>query len=291
MGGRIRVLFPRDPKYINPNPLKLPKYGRSREYSTRFAAESSNPAPAKDTPAKYRRPEKASRYLVSVLMKLSQRNGRCGRSRSIHIVRTIKLPVIGMGGVGKIFGKPHSKVSFQNYYYVKEAGEIPIDPHQVICFNKHINLRDNFSFKKENFICTGWSNHFVSKRKYHVIKPKRHLKDDVFDIQNHLFHGFGCFPLMGLKVFHGFGCSALMRLKVFHGFGCSALMGLKVFHGFGCSALMGLKEVVSIFVEEKSWTSGTEFVQFFRPGKSLLKMCQRRSMDLRLLHGVAYGHP
>ncbi|XP_031258546.1 uncharacterized protein LOC116116630 isoform X2 [Pistacia vera] len=180
-------------------------------------------------------------------MKLSQRNGRCGRSRSIHIIRAIKLPVIGMGGVGKIFGRQHSKLC------QRSQGNTHRSP-------------------------PGWSNHFVSKRKYHVIIPKCYLKDDVFDIQNHLFHGFGCFPLMGLKVFHGFGCSALMGLKVFHGFGCSALMGLKVFHGFGCSALMGLKVfhgfgcsalmglkgVVSIFVEEKSWTSGTEFVQFFR---------------------------
>ncbi|XP_031258548.1 uncharacterized protein LOC116116630 isoform X4 [Pistacia vera] len=152
-------------------------------------------------------------------MKLSQRNGRCGRSRSIHIIRAIKLPVIGMGGVGKIFGRQHSKLC------QRSQGNTHRSP-------------------------PGWSNHFVSKRKYHVIIPKCYLKDDVFDIQNHLFHGFGC--------------SALMGLKVFHGFGCPALMGLKVFHGFGCSALMGLKGVVSIFVEEKSWTSGTEFVQFFR---------------------------
>ncbi|KAJ0097874.1 hypothetical protein Patl1_29071 [Pistacia atlantica] len=163
--------------------------------------------------------------------------------------------LIGMGGVGKIFGRQHSKVSFQNYHYVKEAREIPIDPHQIV----------GFSFGCEcSAMTSGWSNHFVSKQKYNVIIPKRYLKDDFFDIQNHLFHGFGCFPLMGLKVFHGFGCSTLMGLKVFHGFGCSALMGLKVFHGFGCSALMGLKGVVSIFVEGKSWTSGTEFVQFFQ---------------------------
>lgn len=66
---------------------------------------------------------------------------------------------------------------------------------------------------------------------------------------------------------------------------------------------------------EKSWTSGTEFVQFFKPGNlnspywlsflvfvrltnvsygrkiTVEDMSKKKSMDLRLLHGVAYGHP
>lgn len=39
----------------------------------------------------------------------------------------------------------------------------------------------------------GWSNHFVAKRKYHLIIPNdtewnMPLEDDVFDLQTHLLH-------------------------------------------------------------------------------------------------------
>lgn len=41
---------------------------------------------------------------------------------------------------------------------------------------------------------SGWSNHFVSKRKYHMVIPvdtewNKPLDDGVFDVQNHLLHG------------------------------------------------------------------------------------------------------
>lgn len=44
------------------------------------------------------------------------------------------------------------------------------------------------------FCSLGWSNHFLSKRKYHLIIPaddewNKPLVDDVMDIQTHLLHG------------------------------------------------------------------------------------------------------
>lgn len=45
-----------------------------------------------------------------------------------------------------------------------------------------------------SFLCLGWSNHFLSKRKYHLIIPaddewNKPLVDDVMDLQTHLLHG------------------------------------------------------------------------------------------------------
>ncbi|GMN73186.1 hypothetical protein TIFTF001_054289 [Ficus carica] len=47
--------------------------------------------------------------------------------------------------------------------------------------------------------CTGWSNLFVSKRKYHMIIPmddgwNKPMDDAVFDLQTHLLHGLIHFP-------------------------------------------------------------------------------------------------
>lgn len=44
------------------------------------------------------------------------------------------------------------------------------------------------------FVRLGWSDHFVSKRKYHLVIPmdtlwNKPLDDGVFDIQTHILHG------------------------------------------------------------------------------------------------------
>lgn len=44
------------------------------------------------------------------------------------------------------------------------------------------------------YFCLGWSNHFVSKRKYHIIIPMddewhKPLEDGICDLPTHLLHG------------------------------------------------------------------------------------------------------
>ncbi|RVW75467.1 PHD finger protein MALE MEIOCYTE DEATH 1 [Vitis vinifera] len=85
--------------------------------------------------------------------------------------------------------------------------------------------------------CTGWSNHFVSKRRYHIIIPiddewNKPLDDGVFDLQTHLLHG----------MIH---CNGLVT----------------------CFASTGLKGVQGISAAERSWISGIEFAQSFEPAK------------------------
>ncbi|KAJ0098994.1 hypothetical protein Patl1_20932 [Pistacia atlantica] len=110
--------------------------------------------------------------------------------------------------------------------------------------------------------CTGWSNHFVSKRKYHVIIPNdyhwnKHLKDDVFRVHNHLLHG----------LIHCNGFGHLLCINGIEG-GCKYLCGREIMDLWDriCTILQARK----ITVEDVS---------------------KKKSMDLRLLLGVAYGHP
>ncbi|KAJ0042424.1 hypothetical protein Pint_18264 [Pistacia integerrima] len=110
--------------------------------------------------------------------------------------------------------------------------------------------------------CTGWSNHFVSKRKYHVIIPNdyhwnKHLKDDVFGVHNHLLHG----------LIHCNGFGHLLCINGIEG-GCKYLCGREIMDLWDriCTILQARK----ITVEDGS---------------------KKKFMDLRLLHGVAYGHP
>ncbi|KFK41037.1 hypothetical protein AALP_AA2G077200 [Arabis alpina] len=109
--------------------------------------------------------------------------------------------------------------------------------------------------------CTGWSNHFVSKRKYHFIIPidtewNVPLDDDVFDLQNHLLHG----------VIHTNGFGHLICINGVEG-GSKYLCGREILDLWDriCSSIRARK----ITVEDLS---------------------TKRSMDLRLLYGVAYGH-
>ncbi|GMY09137.1 PHD finger protein MALE MEIOCYTE DEATH 1 [Fagus crenata] len=60
---------------------------------------------------------------------------------------------------------------------------------------------------------------------------------------------------------------------------------------------MELKEALSIYEAEKSWIWGTEFAQIYEPDSqkppkkiTVEDVSKKRSMDLRLLYGVAYGH-
>ncbi|KAM1956418.1 hypothetical protein ACFX16_025839 [Malus domestica] len=57
------------------------------------------------------------------------------------------------------------------------------------------------------------------------------------------------------------------------------------------SASMDPKGVQSISMAERSWIFGTEFALIFEPGKITVEdASKKRSMNLRVLHGVAYGH-
>ncbi|XP_038891393.1 PHD finger protein MALE MEIOCYTE DEATH 1 [Benincasa hispida] len=112
--------------------------------------------------------------------------------------------------------------------------------------------------------CSGWSNHFVSKRKYHIIIPlddrwNKRLDDGSFDLddQTHLLHG----------LIHCNGFGHLLCINGIEG-GSKFLCGREVMDLWDriCTNLRTRK----ITVEDLS---------------------KKRSMDLRLLHGVAYGHP
>ncbi|KAA8547684.1 hypothetical protein F0562_004113 [Nyssa sinensis] len=110
--------------------------------------------------------------------------------------------------------------------------------------------------------CTGWSNHFVSKRKYHMIIPvddewNKPLGDGTFDLQTHLLHG----------LIHCNGFGHLLCINGIEG-RSKYLCGREIMDLWDriCTNLHARK----ITVEDLS---------------------KKRSMDLRLLHGVAYGYP
>ncbi|CAH2065663.1 unnamed protein product [Thlaspi arvense] len=109
--------------------------------------------------------------------------------------------------------------------------------------------------------CTGWSNHFVSKRKYHFIIPNdtewnMHLEDDVFDLQTHLLHG----------LIHTNGFGHLICVNGLEG---------------GSKYLCG-REIVDLW-DRICTNLGARMI-------TVEDLSKKRSLDLRLLHGVAYGH-
>ncbi|CDY50318.1 BnaCnng19010D [Brassica napus] len=109
--------------------------------------------------------------------------------------------------------------------------------------------------------CTGWSNHFVSKRKYHFIIPvdaewDLPLEDDVFDLQTHLLHG----------LIHTNGFGHLICVNGLEG---------------GSRYLCG-REMVDLW-DRICTNLGARMI-------TVEDLSQKRSLDLRLLYGVAYGH-
>ncbi|KAK7300663.1 hypothetical protein RJT34_11511 [Clitoria ternatea] len=109
--------------------------------------------------------------------------------------------------------------------------------------------------------CVGWSGHFVSKRRYHFIIPMdnewhKPLGEGALDNQSHLLHG----------VIHCNGYGHLLCINGVEG-GSKVLSGREIMDLWDriCTNLRARK----IAVEDAS---------------------RKRSMDLRLLHGVAYGH-
>ncbi|KAI3931123.1 hypothetical protein MKX01_029313 [Papaver californicum] len=111
--------------------------------------------------------------------------------------------------------------------------------------------------------CIGWSHHFVSKRRYHLIIPvenewHKFPNKSLFDHnQTHLLHG----------LIHCNGFGHLLSINGFEG-GSKLFCGREIMDLWDriCTALRARK----ITVEDVS---------------------KKRSMDLRLLYGVAYGHP
>ncbi|PIA59751.1 hypothetical protein AQUCO_00400567v1 [Aquilegia coerulea] len=109
--------------------------------------------------------------------------------------------------------------------------------------------------------CTGWSHHFVSKRRYHFIIPvdeewNKPLNARAFDLHTHLLHG--------LVHCNGFG--HLLCINGIEG-GSSCLCGREIMDLWDriCTSL----RTRQISVEDTS---------------------RKRSMDLRLLYGIAYGY-
>ncbi|KAM5558120.1 PHD finger protein MALE MEIOCYTE DEATH 1 [Rosa sericea] len=110
--------------------------------------------------------------------------------------------------------------------------------------------------------CTGWSNHFVSKTKYHMIIPmdddwNKPLDDGILDLSTHLLHG----------LIHCNGFAHLLCINGLEG-GSKHLCGRE---------LMDLWDRICINLRTRKIT--------------VEDVSKKRSMELRLLHGVAYGHP
>ncbi|KZV49766.1 PHD finger protein MALE MEIOCYTE DEATH 1 [Dorcoceras hygrometricum] len=109
--------------------------------------------------------------------------------------------------------------------------------------------------------CAGWSNHFVSKRKYHFIIPvddewNKPLDEGAFDIQSHLLHG----------LIHCNGFGHLLCINGIDG-------GSKIIYG---RELMDLWDRICTTVHTRKI--------------SVEDLSKKHMMDLRLLYGVAYGH-
>ncbi|KAM7277868.1 hypothetical protein ACFE04_005002 [Oxalis oulophora] len=109
--------------------------------------------------------------------------------------------------------------------------------------------------------CCGWANYFVSKRKYHVIIPadldwNKPLEDGFLDVQTHLLHG----------LIHSNGFGHLICINGIEG---------------GSKYLCG-KEIMDL------WDRLCTHLQTWKI--TVEDLSQKQGMDLRLLHGVAYGH-
>ncbi|XVF39173.1 hypothetical protein PTKIN_Ptkin01aG0014100 [Pterospermum kingtungense] len=109
--------------------------------------------------------------------------------------------------------------------------------------------------------CTGWSDHLVSKRRYHVVMPNdgdwnKPLEDGALNMNSHLLHG----------LIHCNGFGHLVCINGIEG-GSKYLSGREIMDLWDriCELLKARK----ISVEDVS---------------------KKHGMDLRLLHGVAYGH-
>ncbi|KAF8370108.1 hypothetical protein HHK36_031859 [Tetracentron sinense] len=109
--------------------------------------------------------------------------------------------------------------------------------------------------------CIGWSHHFVSNRRYHLIIPvedewNKPLEEDSFYAHTHILHG----------LIHCNGFGHLLCINGIEG-GSKYLCGREIMDLWDriCTTL-GTRKIT---VEDNS---------------------KKRSMDLRLLYGVAYGH-
>ncbi|KAK1361841.1 PHD domain-containing protein [Heracleum sosnowskyi] len=110
--------------------------------------------------------------------------------------------------------------------------------------------------------CTGWSHHFVTRRKYHMIIPvddewTKPLNDGTFDMHTHLLHG----------LIHCNGFGHLLCINGMEG-------GSKFLYG---KEIMDLWDRICTNLHTRKITVEDVSV--------------KRGMDLRLLHGIAYGRP
>ncbi|KAL1569720.1 PHD finger protein MALE MEIOCYTE DEATH 1-like [Salvia divinorum] len=109
--------------------------------------------------------------------------------------------------------------------------------------------------------CVGWSHHFVSKRKYHLIIPANDEWDDpidegVFDLQTHLLHG----------LIHCNGFGHLICINGIEG---------------GSKFICG-KEIMDLWDRICTTLSARQI--------TVEDLSKKHKMELRLVHGVAYGH-
>ncbi|KAL6001238.1 hypothetical protein ACLOJK_006970 [Asimina triloba] len=110
--------------------------------------------------------------------------------------------------------------------------------------------------------CVGWSHHFVSKRRYHMVIPSdeewdKPLTKKVFNLQTHLLHG----------LIHCNGFGHLLCINGHEG-------GSKYIRG---RDIMDLWDRICTTLRTREVTVGD--------------VSSKTSMELRLLWGVAYGQP
>ncbi|XP_076912282.1 PHD finger protein MALE MEIOCYTE DEATH 1 [Bidens hawaiensis] len=109
--------------------------------------------------------------------------------------------------------------------------------------------------------CSGWSHHFVSKRKYHFIIPiddewNKPIDNRVLDLQTHVLHG----------LIHCNGFGHLLCINGIEG---------------GSSFVYG-REVMDLWDRICTTLHSREI--------SIVDTSTKRTMDLRVLYGVSYGH-
>ncbi|XP_050230824.1 PHD finger protein At2g01810 [Mercurialis annua] len=145
----------------------------------------------------------------------------------------------------------------ESVFLVKDSSSSPSPPHHHHHHRRRLQEQQPPLCDFCRFV--GWSHHFVSKRNYHFIIPdddkwNKPLKNDSLNHQNHLLHG----------VIHCNGFGHLLSLKIESN-----------------SDSLNSDELMNLWDNLCSCLQTRDI--------SVHDLSKKGTMDLRLLHGVAYG--